>query len=311
MGFSKKIGNVKNVAKGGGGGSDTWIKFIPKEGRMKVRFLQEPEEWAGYLEVWDDTVNRGYPLPDGEQAPPDSRASQRYLVNAVDIENDKVIPLQMPKTLVKQLLSSYDIFGTMLDRDYFLMKQGSGTDTTYSAAADGPSKINMKKYAKSMHDLEAVLEAAYVAVNGALDDEDEEEAVRKPKPRRAKAADEAKPSGKPAPRRKAKPEPEEDEDEDWDEEEEEEEEEEAEDEEWDEDDDEEEEEEESDEDWDEDEDEEEEESDDDAWTPESLGALGIKALRDTAREYGIDPTGLKKDDIIEAIMNWDGEEDSF
>ena len=303
MGFSKKIGNVKNVSKGGGGGSDTWIKFIPKEGRMKVRFLQEPEEWAGYLEVWDDTINRGYPLPDGEQAPPDSRASQRYLVNVVDVDNDKVVPLQMPKTLVKQLLSSYDIFGTMLDRDYFLMKQGSGTDTTYSAAADAPSKINTKKYAKSMHDLEAVLEAAYVAVNGALEDDDEEEeAVRKP--RRKAAAD--TPAGKQKPRRR-RPEPEEDEEEEeWDDDEEEEDEEE---EEWDDD---EEEEEGDDEEWDDDEEEEEEEeSDEDAWTEEGLNALGIKALRDTAREYNIDPTGMKKPEIVDAIMNYELDEDEF
>lgn len=188
MPIGRKVGSMKtlkdSLKKGGNG---TFIKYVPKDGAITVRFLQEPEEWMNYFEHYDTTLRKSYPCIE-DNCPgcmTDERRSSRYLANALDVENDRVIPMQMPKTLVSALVAMYDRLDTLTDRDFELIRSGEGLDTTYNAIPEAPTPRKISKYESSMHDLQVVLDEAYNSVFNASAEVAEEVAV---KPRKKSAA---------------------------------------------------------------------------------------------------------------------------
>jgi hypothetical protein len=317
VGFGQQMGSLKNLkksmAKGSGG---AWIKYIPKNGSMNVRFIQEPEHWVNYVEHFDSTARRSFPC-NGEAGCPGcaggERKSSRYLANAVDRDNnDRVIPLQLPKDLANRLVIRYERNGTLTDRDFELSRAGDGLDTVYDLDAGPVDRAKIDKY-KPL-DLLKTLEDAYNEVfgDGDSDDEDDDTPAAPVKPRkRSGAAAAAKPKAEPeeddededdeedeepapkpakktaakksAPKKKAAPEPEftpeVDEDED------------------DEPEDDEDEPDEDEPDVDEDED------DDEGYTEDVLRAMPMGVLRKVAREeFGVATRGKDQDALIDAIF---------
>lgn len=190
MGFGKKMGSVKAVKQSLKGGGGHLMSYIPKEGdSLTVRFLDEPEEWVNYTDVYDPVLKRGYPLPDDPTMPgydDDLRKSSRYIANAVNVDTDKVIVLQMPKSVVNKLITRYDKNGTLTDRDYEIWRTGTGLETEYDTQSDAPSKKKLDKYERK--DLIDTLEQAYDAVFGDHDDDDDDDSEEvKPKSRSKKA----------------------------------------------------------------------------------------------------------------------------
>lgn len=192
----KKMGNIKALRdslKKGGSSLNTFIKNVPAEG-ITVRFLTEPEEWFGFYEYWNDEGKNFVPMAQGEILPDGAKPSFRYLTNALDVENDRVIPLKVAKTAANSLILKYDKFGTMIDRNYELQKHGEGLDTTYDVTPDAPSKLNLAKY--ELLDLEKVLIDARASALGEsdtkpsapsvdddeVDDDDDEDVVEETKP---------------------------------------------------------------------------------------------------------------------------------
>lgn len=167
----KKMGNIKALReslKKGGSSLNTFIKNVPAEG-ITVRFLTEPEEWFGFYEYWNDEGRTFVPMAQGEVLPDGAKPSFRYLTQALDIENDRVIPLKLAKTAANSLILKYDKFGTMIDRNYELQKHGEGLDTTYDVTPDTPTKLNLAKY--ELIDLEKVLVDARANALGETDTE--------------------------------------------------------------------------------------------------------------------------------------------
>lgn len=187
MPFGQEVGSLKRLKEGLKGSGP--IRFIPKNGRIMVRFLEEPSKWVKYFEVFDTIRSQGWPVPEDESAPgypdPDMRKSKRYLCNAVDIERDEVIALQLPTSLVNDLVIRYERYDTLTDRDYELFRTGSGLDTDYGLTPEPSSKRNMAKY-KAV-DLEATLQQAYDLV-WAEGDTDELVDDDEPAPTRNRAA---------------------------------------------------------------------------------------------------------------------------
>lgn len=174
MTIGTKMGSLKtlkqSLAKGGGG---QWIKYIPKNGSMTVRFIEEPENWINYVEHYDQVLRRSFPC-NGETGCPgcqgDARKSSRYLANAVDVDSDRVIPLQMPKDLANRLVVRYERNGTLIDRDFELSRSGDGLDTVYDLDAAAADRKKIDKYQPL--DLMKVLTDAYNEVFGGGEDED-------------------------------------------------------------------------------------------------------------------------------------------
>lgn len=180
----------QSLKKGGSGAA--FIKQVPANDAMLVRFLTEPEEWFGYNEHYDQTRRAYYPCvaDDCPGCAQDERKSFRYLANAVDLDEDRVIPLKLPKTLATRLTLKYDKYDTLMDRDYELTRSGEGLDTDYDADAEAPMKRNMKKYEPL--DLGEILQGAWEYVFGVEDDEEE-----KPKRSSAKGKKSKANAGKP------------------------------------------------------------------------------------------------------------------
>ena len=164
----------QSMAKGSGG---AFIKYIPKNGSMNVRFVQEPEEWVNYVEHFDPMLRKSFPC-NGEASCPGcasgERKSSRYLANAVDLDDkNRVIPLQLPKDLANRLVVKYEKWGSITDRDIELSRSGEGLDTVYDLEADAKRPINLAQFQPL--DLLKVLDDAYANVFGggaAVDDED-------------------------------------------------------------------------------------------------------------------------------------------
>jgi len=145
---------------------EIWIKNIPADG-LNVRFLTEPDGWFGYSEYFDPLAKLFIPMVEGEMLPNGTKPSFRYLVNAVDLVNDRVIPLKLPKQAASSLFNRYEKYGTLVDRPYELNRYGEGLNTTYEVVPDAPVPFNAAKY--ELHDLGEILLQARVR---ALGDED-------------------------------------------------------------------------------------------------------------------------------------------
>lgn len=285
---------VKAALKKGGGGNGQFIKKIPKDDVLTVRFLTDPDQWFGYHEVFDPAVGFSRPMLDGEQATGEQNTSYRFLVNALDVTNDRVIPLQLPRSLGESLFRRYEKYDTLTDRDYDLSRSGDKLTTVYDYDPGDKEKRNIDKY--ELLDLGDVLEQA--AEDGQAGGS-AKTATKATSARKAASVDEdealpaPKKAAAPKLRRKVvEPEPELDDEEEDELEEEEEIEEDVEDEE------------EDDDDVDgvapilvEDDDE------DEFLTEADLGGMTLKALKELAEEYDVDSTGLSKAKLIEAILD--------
>ena len=155
-----KVGSLANLReqlkKGGGGGA--FIKNVPQNDVMTVRFLTEPDEWYRYREAYDTELRRYYPVPQGQEPGDGVRVSNRFLACVLDVAEDKVIPLKLTKDLANRITMRYDRYDTIMDRDYELSRMGEGLDTTYDCAPGDKVKRNLSKY--TLLDLDEVLEQA-------------------------------------------------------------------------------------------------------------------------------------------------------
>ena len=168
-------------------GSSTFIKNIPGEG-ITVRFLEEIGDWFGYYEHYDSGLKRYFPCVGDECMgcqDADSRRSLRYLTNAVDIETDTVLPLKIPLTLMNRLMTRYDKYGSVTDRDYDLIRTGKGLQTEYDVETNPPSEMKLSKY--DLHDLEALLDEAWESVFGQTESTDGKDPLQGVKSPRLKA----------------------------------------------------------------------------------------------------------------------------
>jgi hypothetical protein len=174
-----------SVKKGSGGGS--YLSRIPADASLTVRFLTEPTEWIAYFEYYDAEQKKFFPSIEGVQT--QERPAARYLANALDVVESRVIPLVMPKSVAASLLKKYDKYATLLDRDYELSRSGAGLETEYDVTPEPPTKMNLDRY--DLLDLMGLLESQLedVPVNSDDDDEEEDKPVKKSV---AKAAPKAK-----------------------------------------------------------------------------------------------------------------------
>ena len=162
------------------------VKIIPAEGSITVRFLEEPSDWFGFYEYFDEGY---FPLLEGQTLPDGVKASFRYLANAYIVDDSKVMAVKMPKTLVELLMGYYDKRSTILDRDYELSRTGSGAlDTKYLASPDSPTKMNTARL--KIIDIGSILEDMASGADDADDDEEEDVPVRRGSKSRAQVDDE-------------------------------------------------------------------------------------------------------------------------
>lgn len=173
----ERAGSMKNLRKslkkGAGGG--TFIKRVPQNDSILVRFLTEPEDWFGYYEHYDSNSRNYYPCVEDDcpGCADDERRSFRYLANALDVDNDRVVPLKLPKSLANRIVIKFDKYNTIMDRDYDLISSGEGLDTEYDVDPESKMKRNLAKY--DHLDLGAILEESWENVFGDSNDDDDDD----------------------------------------------------------------------------------------------------------------------------------------
>lgn len=180
--FGKPVGSLKalkqQLKKKGGSGSG-FIAFIPKEpGSLTVRFLQEPDTFITYEECWNATLRKSFPYASHMKEGSDfDRKSEVYLANALDVEKDRVIALQVKQSVLNSLVIKYEKYGTLMDRDYEIARYGEGLDTTYDVTPEAPMNRKLDKY--TLLDLHNVIKQAYLNVFPDEGDDEEDAAPRK------------------------------------------------------------------------------------------------------------------------------------
>lgn len=171
---AKKVSNVKSLKaslKKGSGAA--YMKRVPNDDSLNVRFLTEPDEWYEYYEYFTEK-DKFFPATEGMD--PDvvrelGNPSKRFLCQVVDIDENAVVPLVLPKSLAQSLMKKYDKYQTLMDRDYELVREGTGFDTTYEAIPEAPTKFNARKF--ELLDLLEVLEAQIPKDEDYDEDEDD------------------------------------------------------------------------------------------------------------------------------------------
>ena len=189
--IGQPVGSLKalkaKLAKKGGGGS-SFIKYVPKNGSVMVRFLTEPDGFVGYDEGWSGALRRSFPVTsDMKEGRDYDRKSFVYICNALDCETDKVIPFQLKQSVVNTLVIKYERNDTIMDRDYEISRYGEGLDTTYDVESEPPKKRVLTKY--KLLDLEQILQDAVKDAVAPADDDDDDKTLgsgdgRRPKRQR-------------------------------------------------------------------------------------------------------------------------------
>ena len=126
--------------------SASYLQRVKHDSTLTVRFLEEPTEWIQFFEYFD--AKRDMFLPQAVGVRTKQKPNMRYLVNALDVEEAKVIPLVLTKLTVDQLVRMYKKFSTILDRDYEITRSDTGFDTDYSVEQKDPVKLKLDKYTK-------------------------------------------------------------------------------------------------------------------------------------------------------------------
>jgi hypothetical protein len=178
-GESKNVKELKkNLKRGGKAG---YLSRVPADGRT-VRFLTEPDKWFKFYEHYDEAREDDRYFPCTEDCVGCDEGldtSKRWLANALDTSENRVIPQVLPASLVGNLMKKYDKFGTIMDRDYELTKEGSGMGTEYDALYESPKKMKLDRF--ELLNLEDVL-LSQLPGQGDDEDEDDEDDAKPSKP---------------------------------------------------------------------------------------------------------------------------------
>ena len=122
-----------------------------KEGETKVRFLEEPDEWTQYHEHYtrdrkafpctEDTLSCPGCTSDDDQV---QRRSKKYGTYVLLVDPNLVLPFKVSVRLSNRLSTRAERNGgTLLNRDYIIIRSGEGLKTDYDADQDEKYTINI------------------------------------------------------------------------------------------------------------------------------------------------------------------------
>jgi hypothetical protein len=151
---------------GSGSGNEHWIKRFPsKKDTLTVRVftndLGDTSQVITYREVFDRSINRGWPLHDGERFEIEEgdedvvKVNYKQLVTVLNVDEDRVWAFAPPKAFIDFLEARMKLKGKINDTDFVISKTGTGLDTKYAVMEGETYEIDTGKY--RMPDLESVL----------------------------------------------------------------------------------------------------------------------------------------------------------
>jgi len=188
MKFGVKAGDPKAKAARDTNSSGDWIRYF-KDGETRMRFLEEMDNWTEYWSHWNVAKSRNFPCTGDRQTCPgctsenerESRGSKKYLVNAL---TDGYVNLWMLPGSTFDDLDRYrdKSGGTIMDRDYTIVKFKKDDRTSYSVDREERDIIDLSSYESKKKDHQKMLMDAFVEVWGAPPGGEPEEAREQPQP---------------------------------------------------------------------------------------------------------------------------------
>lgn len=167
-----RLGSEKGIKDSLKSNGSDYATRVPAEGELVVRFLTEPEDWWAVELHFDEVRKTSYPCTGIDEGcvgcEEGMDSNKRWFANAYDVDAERVTVIEMPRSVVKEVMKKYDRVNTVMDRDYALSKEGTGLQTRYSAEALDVSNLRgMSKM--TLIDLEEFLEKM---LDRAMNDED-------------------------------------------------------------------------------------------------------------------------------------------
>lgn len=195
MKFGKKAGTITPTQNATG----DWPKSL-RSGETRVRILTEIPEWQEYWEHYDETV-KYFPCTEDKKTCPGCtsteertrRASKRYLAPVLDPRTGRVYGLKIPLDLANRLSLRNDRNnGTITNRDYTLIRTGSGLETDYDVEQEEKVPIDLTVYADTV-DLEQMLSSQFAAAWPNFDPDNPPNGKAPTRRRRPRADDDEQP----------------------------------------------------------------------------------------------------------------------
>lgn len=176
----KSIRALKDDLKRSSGGGGVYFRIPADE--LLVRFLDEPDGWWTIFEHYDEGGKKyfGCSREDCPGCADELRVSKRVIANVLNVNSNSVVPLLMPVTLAEDATKKYDRHKTMIDRDYFITKTGTGMDTKYEIDSGPDKPRRLERFERDKHDLSAlavqhVMAGQDYGDDGRSDDDDEDD----------------------------------------------------------------------------------------------------------------------------------------
>lgn len=133
-----------------------------KKGETKVRFLQEPGDWFEYREHYDQGIGKSFPCTRTQNCPGCTSDNERtrnnprrYGTFVYLVDQKRVLPFKITQRASDRLtIRAERNDGTLLSRDYIIIKSGSGLDTDYDVDQDERYALDIDELWKQRGELE-------------------------------------------------------------------------------------------------------------------------------------------------------------
>jgi len=162
------------------GQQGSYIKYF-KDAETRLRFLEDVTDWT---EVWmhfSQSKSRDYPCTGSKSTCPgcnhenqkESRASKRYIVNALGVKSGYVDLYKIPVSIIEDLIRlENNDGGSIQKRDYTILKFQKDDGTKYGVDKEDRDQLDLTEHKKLMKDHQEALADAFREVWGGLPEED-------------------------------------------------------------------------------------------------------------------------------------------
>nr|DAJ99940.1 MAG TPA: DNA binding protein like protein [Caudoviricetes sp.] len=187
---SKSLVEIMKTKIANSGNKKSAVFYVKAGNKVRVRFLQDMEEGfqVDFHDKWGE-FNHPCLTYYGEKCPncknPEARTTSNFVWTIWNYETKRkeLFVFKANKcSPIPALVSMYETYGTICDRDFVIQRNGSGTETNYSVVPMDKKRFRLDENAYSKKKvLKMLLEAfPYDDLDAEdLDDEDEEREVRK------------------------------------------------------------------------------------------------------------------------------------
>lgn len=148
----------QNLTAASSSGNSRKLLIIKEDEPVKVRFLQNPADWMIFYEHYVPESKMFVPAldPDPLASHPDERVrrtSLRHMANVLNLETMQVQLLKMNQDLTNRLMMRYNRYDDLTDRNYEIVRSGTGLQTAYDIEPDDVSPMDLDRFASKLHDM--------------------------------------------------------------------------------------------------------------------------------------------------------------